>query len=635
MKPKAAEADKEEEHKPKLLSEDTSVNETPNEKESDVFDLHRASAEAQSPCRDVKKSENEPEEKPCLLCEPCGKEDFIKSAHAFCIQCAEHMCISCTKTHGKFSQLRHHTVLEGEHMPLTKAVNKNKSTSEGACWFPIDHTDELCHRHAKEPITFYCPEHDVVGCGHCMVPVHGTCRIRKITDILNDFNEEEESRKLVKIIDNTENEFDQCLTKVETAFAECAQFREETIGHIQRLRAEVSVTLARKEDELCQEVETVSITQDALLDCLIEKCTKAKEDLRQLKECLKFSHDGWKSFLLTKQARLKIIELQEAAEETKMFLGTRKLSFSDEPLTTALLYAQRPLGQPRYHFNNDPEQTTLETSEISRNKVINLFSPDDDKTIWITGMASLSPDMIVVVDNYNKVMKVIDLSTMEFTLRYSTPSRPWAVTKLGGNEIAVTLPFQQKILIYKYKETSGRLKADRSISVKGECHGISFFKGKLAVSYVDPEKVEIMTHRGQILFKYEKDLKGSALFSRPLYLSFSNEGQHIYVSEYDNFAVIKLSPNAPFIATYEDQDLCHPTGITCTSTGRMLVCSHKNDGIQLLTEDLTTFQTLLSGCEGLQRPQTMCYLEDRKLLIVSCGSGRLIADNVLHVFNIQ
>jgi hypothetical protein len=65
-----------------------------------------------------------------IYCEICDRAVIRLPALGYCVDCEEHLCQSCFKSHKRPKPLRHHQLLDNEHMPQKQKVHgSSKSTS--------------------------------------------------------------------------------------------------------------------------------------------------------------------------------------------------------------------------------------------------------------------------------------------------------------------------------------------------------------------------------------------------------------------------------------------------------------------------------------------------------------------------
>ncbi|XP_060579270.1 E3 ubiquitin-protein ligase TRIM45-like isoform X2 [Ruditapes philippinarum] len=164
-------------------------------------------------------------------CKPCEQLKTSTFSDGFCSQCAEEMCQRCFDTHKQFKLNRGHILVQS-----VEAKSKCKETP----------TFDNCTKHLNEDIKFFCPEHDQVGCGDCMVISHKTCKVEYILEQIDGYKDNEEFIKLTKDIEKYDSEAKTMLGSIRSnkdhvkdinkKFAlDVNIFRDEMIAHITKL----------------------------------------------------------------------------------------------------------------------------------------------------------------------------------------------------------------------------------------------------------------------------------------------------------------------------------------------------------------------------------------------------------------
>lgn len=61
-----------------------------------------------------------------LLCDLCIHDDEYMEAKTFCKDCKQYLCVSCLKVHQRGATTKHHTVLNGQDLPLKASKDKKQ-----------------------------------------------------------------------------------------------------------------------------------------------------------------------------------------------------------------------------------------------------------------------------------------------------------------------------------------------------------------------------------------------------------------------------------------------------------------------------------------------------------------------------
>jgi hypothetical protein len=184
----------------------------------------------------------------------------------------------------------------------------------------------------------------------------------------------------------------------------------------------------------------------------------------------------------------------------------------------------------------------------------------------ISGMTLLTPDLLIITDYNNKAIKIVDISSKSVQAPHKFDSKPWDVTTVSQNEVAVTLPFHKTIQFFSVSRNN--LEKKHTLKVDGKCYGISCHKDKMVVSYLNPAKIQFILINGTVL----QTIQDENIFKNPEYITTSDNC--IYVSDYDMKTVTKLNWQCEVTGKYVCTD--SPRGLTISDDGTVFVCIGKN-----------------------------------------------------------
>lgn len=103
----------------------------------------------------------------------CQQCDSSEAAEAYCIVCRKFQCSMCFNAHRRSSDTRHHQVLHNKPM-LTVIPGKDYEQSQA-------HLSEYCEEHPHELIKYFCPQHQSLHCGDCVVLSQHKCKMEVIS----------------------------------------------------------------------------------------------------------------------------------------------------------------------------------------------------------------------------------------------------------------------------------------------------------------------------------------------------------------------------------------------------------------------------------------------------------------------
>ncbi|KAL4222420.1 hypothetical protein ACF0H5_018459 [Mactra antiquata] len=174
---------------------------------------------------------------------------------------------------------------------------------------------------------------------------------------------------------------------------------------------------------------------------------------------------------------------------------------------------------------------------------IKISHEGDDKG-RISGICQLSASHLVAVDSIHNQLKLVDITENKVVMSHplgNSKSKPFDVTKVNENMVAVTFPREGTIKFLEILVDRHQIVMTREINVGVGCHGILYRWGQLIVSYTETPRVEIMDLKGKMYQKFEKDDRGKVLFESPLYIAQGLYDRTIYVSDYQKATIVRLS----------------------------------------------------------------------------------------------
>ncbi|XP_053386975.1 E3 ubiquitin-protein ligase TRIM33-like isoform X1 [Mercenaria mercenaria] len=198
-----------------------------------------------------------------FLCKPCEESEVSTRADGLCRECGEHMCKPCFDTHKKYKLNRGHTL-----------SNSDETVAE------TEKAEDLekCEQHFSELIKFYCPEHEKVGCGDCMILEHKTCKVEYIRDKARVLKSSQEFKTLVQgaekylceakdISSSIKQNKKQALDINKKFHKNVNMFKEELISHVNKLS---NAILKQGEKIKVNDVKNMDVLEKENEDLIIE-----------------------------------------------------------------------------------------------------------------------------------------------------------------------------------------------------------------------------------------------------------------------------------------------------------------------------------------------------------------------------
>lgn len=244
----------------------------------------------------------------------------------------------------------------------------------------------------------------------------------------------------------------------------------------------------------------------------------------------------------------------------------------------------------------------------------------EERECYITGIAVLSPGILVVCDNSSSSVKIVDAVRNVIEAYVKVINGPRDITAMGQDHAAVTIPDNGLIQIIKIIRDAGILKCqlDKEINVEGECSGIDFDKGlqMFAVSFTCPVKIELIGEDGTCY----RCFRGEDHFERPLYIRFSrNQNKMFFVSDMKSNTLTEVGVD-PFVVVYKKgiENVQGARDLYILPNNNILLCGWNSNNICLVSELGSYLDTKLDASYGLEFPCAMSYCEtDQKIYVSS------------------
>jgi hypothetical protein len=199
----------------------------------------------------------------------------------------------------------------------------------------------------------------------------------------------------------------------------------------------------------------------------------------------------------------------------------------------------------------------------------------------------------------------------------SLDANPWDVTIVSSSKIAVTIPNTQTIQFAKI--CSGKLKKINSIMVNGHCQGLSFFQGKLVVTFSEPAKLQILETNGDI----QTTVSGQNIFCYPEYVA--TDMNSIYISDWKLKQVTRLNWQGNVTGVF--CDLAEPGGIALTEEGTVFVGDNSKHSIEEISGQCAKIQAVLRDPKCAR---ALCWCKEKNVLYFSSEVAQV--NNYLQIY---
>ena len=252
------------------------------------------------------------------------------------------------------------------------------------------------------------------------------------------------------------------------------------------------------------------------------------------------------------------------------------------------------------------------TCKVNRFNVKLFFK--DKQNCWITGMAVTTDGRILMVDFYNKKMKVFtkDMACLSH-LPLSGEVRDVAV--MSDKEAVVTMGCEQKLHILNIAEIVPSIQ--ETIQLKIDVMGVTAHKDTFIVTCPNtvPPTVKKIHRSGKVLWSTSAD-ESSNSFSDPWYICNNFDGSRIALSDRESHSVSLMDNETGDILKVRKLAGKHPRGLCMDKARNIYICYQS--GVGKLTSDLSEESIVLSqetGMGGL--PEAIAYDGTHEQLLIS------------------
>ena len=259
--------------------------------------------------------------------------------------------------------------------------------------------------------------------------------------------------------------------------------------------------------------------------------------------------------------------------------------------------------------------------KLNRQSDINVKSPTDKRDCYITDLAMLPSDLLLLTDSMNQSVKLADPASGQLLDQLQLPGRPHGMCLLPGDRAAVTIP--DKSTIQTIAVTNKKLALQDKIQLQERCFGIDFINDYFVVGFMEPAQVSLVGKNGKI---YKSISQNSQLFRYPDYICVTTENTSnvIYVSDRGTNTITRLSEDLQVLQSFRDTALQSLRGLASVGEGQLLVvnCGGLFSPTTLNVLDVTTGQFtqllgreeklrfILVGCVAVSHTLRTVYIND-------------------------
>jgi len=570
-------------------------------------------------------------------CDPCKKSKKSSKVHSYCKNCRDALCEPCATTHKGLRSCKDHKVLATSQ--FAEAISTLKVE------------EEFCPLHEGKVIERYCHTHSALCCSQCMAEIHRNCE---------KTNPLEEAAKKVKE-SGDEKTLDSALAKYKEHLSVVLKDRTGLIKRLDTKKGKLMDEFIGVKKHIVAQLEKMEKDLKTVLDAThkqetkrikyeVDKCKELQSAVVNTKESLALAvHHGSNSHIVSTTENVR--KECEYYEESLGILGSKLRNVDyDIHLDHSLQQVMKRLDQfGRVDVNTTPAKLpphpkivaaalgaqssstkgkavkpTFTLAGKSANEIGEFCArfEEDTQDCWFTGALFLSDGRILLADRTNRKLKLFTSNFNPIT-ELALSSKPWDVTSISDKEIAVSLPAECRI---QFVSVDGNyMGLTRSISTDEPCFGVCHTQGKiLTVTYDgDPPNMKILSTTGKELTYVCVDDDGFALFSKPVYVTCTNNASQIYVSDERLGCVVSLKETGELNFAYSAMDLGNAAGLALDNEGNIYVCGATTNSVHVVSPNGDRVKVLVTG-EHVSYPRAVAFEPKEKKLLVTQGNQEIV-----------
>jgi hypothetical protein len=452
------------------------------------------------------------------------------------------------------------------------------------------------------------------------------CSVKLVNDVSDNYDT---SKELVQIKIKMETILRRITSyhgDIEDGIKDTDEMRKRIETEIHIFRQEINEYLDNAEADLLKRIDQLTAKQVSQLEQIQKEFESMKTEMRECQDKISKNSDKINQlFVIAKLAHEKIEACQISTEELASKCEIEIFDFVKSQELEKLSTGKLRIGaihekKRKLRTHSLKGLRDVQTALLKR---LNVRSVDDTQECYITGMANISCDELLLVDFPNCYLKNLNVVENKITCRFKTDGQPWDITSINAELFAVTIFTTGEIL---FINTSNGISKSHSIKVRHNCRGIDYRNGVLAVSFSSPSCVQLLDMEGNIM----KQFYIRTYCKHPFYIASCNGDNKSYiVSDYYKNALVEFTVDGKMKNKVTSNDIKSPRHIVMTHDGAVIVCCENiSDRLTMVTPN--TREVLPIAVKGVTCPCYLAISDDQTRMFIYDYSS-----NDIKVFNIN
>lgn len=425
-----------------------------------------------------------------------------------------------------------------------------------------------------------------------------------------------EYKNVMKKLEQQLNDVTVVREKAEARDKEIDSYYGNLITGVFKFRQAINERLDELQKQIIGEADTKKTIDKQIIRTVLGTCTSVCSDITKLQSSLKNN----KTSKQNEQVNESIKEANSVFKSNSVKNAEELLEKTDKQYVfEANTDLQNTLEDPHvfgklnlFSLVVTPKKKRI-FGKIDQQADITVRTKSDKADCDIKGCDVLSSGKLVLADWANKKIKVLDTEGKVIADEKELEALPSDIAVLPVDKIAVTLPSKRVVLLMS---TVGNLEVVQTISIRGECTGITYLPDFIFVVCRSPKFVYILDTQGNVQKTITLD---TDLFSEPVCIVVSQDSRFMYISDFENNCVVSVTLEGETAAIYKHKDFAKPRGMFMLDDGSLLVCCW-NGTIHHLSGDLKQGQKITGGMKHLR---SICYNQHHNVFYVGSWTDQL------------
>ncbi|XP_045204550.2 E3 ubiquitin-protein ligase TRIM71-like [Mercenaria mercenaria] len=546
-----------------------------------------------------------------MSCSPCSREGTKLAAVKYCVDCDSHLCAECLKQHNRFDVLKSHQIVD-------KAAELD--TPKDKAELPT----QRCPTHHGKLIDMYCEDHDEVCCVACVAIYHSHCKgitylpqaaagyTHNTTDEIAAIKDRvsQLQTRLDAFIPGKQDDTTRVNDEKESILQKIKVMKDMVVKHFDELEAQISsaldVTVNGSLEEITGDINKLEETVSAL-----------KNEVRLLEE----QQRGTNRSSLFVQIKLTTSCEKRGLSLEKMLSSKRPktIEFNPNLKLYTFLDELKTMGEIFHNYFAGSSATTGECS---------IHGSKEKNVCDISSACALHDGSILLTDFKNETIKK-ELGGFIVQSR-ELPGPPLGICYMDHSTVLVSLWNKMNV---KAISTSN-LKATHDLHVGKPCRGIAYNDSLMYVTcggWTEGNEGPGYVAVYQIIQHYQRKESETSFESNflktinnqigfPHQIATSKDGSVIYIADADTGLII-MTKYGRVLDVFNHKDMDTPVGVCLGPKNRLFVCGGKSNNVMLLTADGHYLKTVLTEDDGVLKPMSLCYSEEKSRLVITMSKN--------------